>query len=673
MFMLLRSAKNSVSLVAVLVQVVVLSSVCAAGPPSSKSKPSPAASNISSPKLEGIDVELKAAIASAPKASDWPNSNYARLLDLANITVQSDGTVFAKYRLTYKLFNDRDRDRLAEVSIPYNSAYQTIHVISARTVHKDGTIIKVKNDDMRASSPYSEFLMYDDAQAMSFSMPAVEDDCIIDYTWEEVTRPMVMPGQFTQFWSFSGFEPVGISRIVLHIPADKKIKYKVYNDDTLKPVSVTSLDGKSQTYTWERTNIKPVDNEPLMPRSEEVSSWLEISSLSSWQDIAHRFWDLQHPQTKASKEIKATVDQLVAGKSTDAEKAKAIYTWVATRTRYVGLEFGISAYKPHAASEVHNKLYGDCKDKATLLISMLGLAGIKADPVFLHADERREIDAGLPTLNAFNHCIAIAAIDGKDVWLDATAETCPYGDIPMSDRGVRAFVVKDGKGEFKTIPMYAAQDNGTIVSSQVHVQESGSADIDMSITLRGELAQQIRSAIKARTPDQCKEMIQKMAQEFSTGATLQSYSIPEAAQTDFAFVLTLKLAAPNYAKKIGKLLIMPLEVGAGGRRQTNPFVRENRTWPIVEEVPSSNRNETTLFMPAGFSVEAVPEEVKSDSQIQEYSRIIHPNSEGNTVVVISTVIAKAGKVAADQYAKTRSYYDTVIKTSDDLIVIKRGN
>ena len=90
-----------------------------------------------------VDAELKDAIATAPKASDWPNNNYARLLDIANINVQSDGTVTAKYRLTYKLFNDRDRDQLAEVNLPYNSSYESIHVISARTIRRDGTVVNV--------------------------------------------------------------------------------------------------------------------------------------------------------------------------------------------------------------------------------------------------------------------------------------------------------------------------------------------------------------------------------------------------------------------------------------------------------------------------------------------------------------------------------------------------
>ncbi len=623
------------------------------------------------PTKTTLDSELQAAIASAPKASDWPNSNYARLLDIANVTVQADGTVVSRFRLTYKLFNERDRDRLAEVNLPYNSSYQSVRVISARTIRKDGTLVPVKQNDIRVSSPYSEFLMYDDALAISFSMPAVEDECIIDYTWEQTTHPMMKQWQFTQFWGFSGFEPVGVSRIVLHIPADKHIQYRTYNDPDLKPVVAASVDGHLRTYTWERTNIKPVESEPSMPRVDEVTSWLEISSLDSWQDIAKWFWSLQHPQVKSTPAIQATVDELIKGKASDEEKARAIYYWVAQRTRYVGIELGISAYKPHAAADVHSKLYGDCKDKATLLITMLGQAGIKAHPVFLHTDERKVTDAGLPTLNAFDHCIALAEVAGKEVWLDATAETCPYGDIPLADRGVRALVVKDGQGEFKTIPVYRPEENRTTILSRVAISADGSAAIDMSIELNGETGQEIRAAVKARTPDQRKDMVQKMAQEFSTGAALDSFSLSDEKVTEGPYVLRLKLSAPNFAKRVGKLLIMPLEVGSGSRRQTNPFVRDKRVWPIVEEIASLTRSETVFVMPEGFKLEAAPDSVKTSGPIQEYERTLSARPDGKEVTVTSTVTAKPGKAPASDYSVVKGYYQQLLKSSEDLMVLRK--
>jgi hypothetical protein len=241
----------------------------------------------------------------------------------------------------------------------------------------------------------------------------------------------------------------------------------------------------------------------------------------------------------------------------------------------------------------------------------------------------------------------------------------------MGDRGVRALVVKDGHGEFQTIPMYTAEENGTGVVSHVHVNADASATIDMEITMRGEEAQEIRSVVQSRTPEQRKEMIQKMAQDFSTGAVLQSYTLPESLREEGPYVLKLKLTAPYYAKKIGRLLIMPVEVGAGSRRQSNPFVQETRVWPIVEEVPSITRSETIIDLPDGFSVEATPDEVHASGPIQEYSRTLAQAKDGRSVTTVSTLKSVLGSVPADQYAKVRSYYNEVLKTADDWVVLKK--
>jgi transglutaminase-like putative cysteine protease len=617
----------------------------------------------------GIDPELKAAIETAPTPALYPNANYARLLDLGNVTVKSDGTVVARFRMTYKLFNERARD-LAEVNLPYNSSFQELHVVSARTIKKDGTIINVKPSDIRTTAQAGDYLMYDDAQGYGFSMPGIEEGCIIDYTWDEITHPMLMPGQFFTYWGFNGVEPVGVSRYVLHTPADKPLKFKTYNDDSLKPVVTTSLDGKTRTYTWEVKNAKPLELEPSMPNYRDIHTWMEVSSLDSWQDVAKWFWGLQSPQAKPTEAIKKTVSTLIAGKQTDEEKARAIYDWVANRTRYVGLEFGISAFKPHAASEVHDKLYGDCKDKATLLVTMLELAGIKASPVLLHADEHRAIDEGLPTLNAFNHCIALAHVAGKEVWLDATAETCAYGDIPNSDRGSRVLVVNDGKGEFKTIPPYTAADNGMTVHTDITVRPDGSAETKVDFTMRGEAGQGMRYRAKAYTPDQRRQMMNAMAQRLSTGAVMKAFDLPDGSDKNGPYVMKLAASAPSFAKKTSSLLLMPVGLGSGGER-SNPYTQEERFWPIVEESASQTESVTVYHLPDGYTLEDVPADVDLVGPLQEYHRKTVKSADGTTLTVTTTVLERPGKVPPADYKKVKTYYDEMLKTTDDQIVLRK--
>ena len=640
--------------------------------PASASPQLPRPKSAAKPVKAALDSVLQDAIRNAPPATKYPNSSYARLLDLGTVTVKPDGTTVAEYRVTYKLYkNNATTQHLAEVVIPYNSSYQELHVLNAQTVKKDGTVLKVSQADIRDGGIAGEYLMYDDAHGMNFSMPGIEDECVIDYSFQMITHPMFMPGQFTTYWSFSGFEPVGVSRLTLKAPADKPMKFKMYNDK-LEPIVTTSVDGRLKTYVWELKDLAPLEFEPGMPKSDDVKVWMEASSLNGWQDVAGWFWNLQQPQARPTEAIRATVKSLIADKKTDDEKSRAIYDWVANKTRYVGLEFGISAYKPHPASDVHDKQYGDCKDKANLLITMLGLAGIKAHPVLLHAGERRLVGDGLPTLNAFNHCIAVADVSGKEVWLDATAETCAYGDIPDGDRGVQAFVVRDGKGEFKTIPLYNPGENSLNVKTKIQMLADGSAKTQSEATMRGEFGQSIRYSVRQLTPDKRKEVMQGIASKLGLAGSVGKFDLPDGEDKNGPFVMNMALDTAHYGKPTGKtLLILPL-ISSINNVHENPYKADKRVWPILEEDGSSMQSETTLTLPDGFEIEDLPGDVDIVCAIQEYHRKITKSTDGKTLTVTDNFVSKPGKVEAADYAKVKTFYDEIMKASDDQIVLKKS-
>ncbi len=637
-----------------------------------KNKTVQAKSSLQSGKSAALDSVLQDAIKNAPPATQYPNSSYARLLDLGNVTVKPDGTTISEYRVTYKLYkNNAISQRLAEVTLPYNSSYQELRVLSARTIKKDGTVLSVSATDMRDGGIAGDYLMYDDAHGVSFSMPGIEDECVIDYTFQMTTHPLFLPGQFTTYWGFSGFEPVGISRLTLKLPADKPLKFKMYNDK-IEPVITTSADGRSKTYIWEKKNMAPLEYEPGMPKADDVKMWMEASSLSGWQDVATWFWGLQQPQAKPSDTIRATVKSLVTDKMTDEDKTRAIYDWVANKTRYVGLEFGISAYKPHAASEVHDKQYGDCKDKANLLITMLDLAGIKAHPVLLHAGERRMVGDGLPTLNAFNHCIAVADVNHKEVWLDATAETCAYGDIPDGDRGVQAFVVRGGKGQFETIPRYNPDDNSLDLKTKINMLADGSAQTQSQATMRGEYGQSIRYSVRLVTPDKRKDVMQGIANKLGLAGSIKTFALPDGQDKNGPFVMDMSLASAHYGKATGKtLLILPLVSSISSVRE-NPYKSEKRIWPIQEEDSSAVHSETILTLPDGYDIDDLPGNVDLTSPIGEYHRKIVKSADGKTLTITDALTGRPGKVEAVDYAKVRSFYDDIVKAADDQIVLHKS-
>jgi hypothetical protein len=112
---------------------------------------------------------------------------------------------------------------------------------------------------------------------------------------------------------------------------------------------------------------------------------------------------------------------------TEEDKAKAIYTFVSTKIRYIGVAFGVGRYQPHNAAEVLSNGYGDCKDKHTLLAAMLSAVGLHAYPVLIGAGIR--FNDAVPSPAAFNHLITRLPLDGNEILLDSTTEGAPWGAL----------------------------------------------------------------------------------------------------------------------------------------------------------------------------------------------------------------------------------------------------
>ena len=93
------------------------------------------------------------------------------------------------------------------------------------------------------------------------------------------------------------------------------------------------------------------------------------------------------------------------------EKEAVILDYVDRVVRYTGIEFGEAAIVPHNPAETLALKYGDCKDKATLLVAMLRAAGIPSYVALLNAGSRLDVPSDLPGMGLFDH--AIVYVPGK--------------------------------------------------------------------------------------------------------------------------------------------------------------------------------------------------------------------------------------------------------------------
>ncbi len=224
---------------------------------------------------------------------------------------------------------------------------------------------------------------------------------------------------------------------------------------------------------------------PLLPSRQ----WLFINydakgpaALQSWEEAGVSYHTLFDNGEKPETEIASQVETLATGQSDAFSKIEALYTYVSRQIRYVAIEIGVGGYQPHLPADVYKNKYGDCKDKASLLISMLNKIGMRGYPALVGTRGDVEADPKAPTLATFDHMIValpipanlrpavekFPAYDSRNniLWIDPTSETDPLGQLPEMDQGVFALIAYPDRGDLQRIPQAPPEQNGSEYAAQ---------------------------------------------------------------------------------------------------------------------------------------------------------------------------------------------------------------
>src|SRR5208282_1161302 len=206
----------------------------------------------------------------------------------------------------------------------------------------------------------------------------------------------------------------------------------------------------SRVYAWTYSKLQSA-KEPGSDQKKQTESArgllpppdVQISSFQDWEEVGRWYWNLQKDRIEPTSAIRSKAAELTKGMKDDAAKLQALYSFVSTQYRYIGIAFGIGRYQPHAAEDVLTNNYGDCKDKYTLLASLARASGITLYPALINSGWK--LDPEVPSPAQFDHVIGYLP-QGKDaVWLDTTPEVAPFGYLVARLRDKQALVMSGDK------------------------------------------------------------------------------------------------------------------------------------------------------------------------------------------------------------------------------------
>ena len=363
---------------------------------------------------------------------------------------------------------------------------------------------------------------------------------------------------------------------------------------------------------------------------------------------------------------------------------QAIGDYVQHDIRYVAIELGIGGFQPHSAPDVFSHHYGDCKDKATLVRSMLREIGVESFHVVIN-DQRGSVTRDMPAHNGFNHVITAIKVPegltdpslvamtqhpklGRLLFFDPTNDLIPFGQLPGYLQANYGLLVTPEGGELIELPQQASVMNS--------IQRSGKLTLDPAGTLKGEV-KEVRLGERAsserwrlRTVTKDVDRI-KPIEELLSGS-LANFHITRATllnvqQTDQPFGFNYSFESQNYAKNAGDLLLVRPRV-IGNKSLGFLETKEPRNFSIELEEPTRDTDTFEITIPAGYTVDDLPPPVDADYSFASYHSKTVIN--GNVVDYTRTFEVKELSVPVNKAEDLKKFYRIIASDERNTMVLK---
>ncbi|MCK6545950.1 DUF3857 domain-containing protein [Myxococcota bacterium] len=436
---------------------------------------------------------------SAAATSDEPGVTILR--DAGHFVFERDGRLTSTWTQVARIETEAGAESWTSLSVQWAPWYEERPELRARVTTPDGRVLELDPktiDDAPASDGDS---MYQDRRVVRAPIPGVRVGAIVESSFvHREKRPYFEGGAYVGFGLGSDL-PVERAELVVEVPEGIALRWRAHGA-TITPTERRA--GDRVVYTFEGGPYTPFEAlDPSVPSSLATYPHIELSVAPSWAVIGARYAEL------VDEQLRAPLDpELLANLPRGDRRAtiRELRRRVHARVRYTGVELGDAAVVPRAPAETLKRGFGDCKDKATLLVALLRASGVEAHVALLRAGFDLDVSDDVPSLEAMNHAIVFVP-GAEEYWIDATAEYFDVGEVPPSVQGRRVLIASRPGAALRTIPETTSRDDVYHEVREVTLPSFGAARIVERSWGRGTLANENR----ARAAESDKSMREALA------------------------------------------------------------------------------------------------------------------------------------------------------------------
>jgi tetratricopeptide (TPR) repeat protein len=516
------------------------------------------------------------------------------------VRFENDGSERRQQTARVRVESEAGVQRLGQLVFGYSSANEHMEMDYVRVLRPDGTVIAATAADVQdLPSPVTrEAPVYSDFREKHITVPGLQPGQVLEYSITVRTEKPLIPNHFWMDYSFETQAIVLDEQLEVSVPRDREIKLKTVPG--FEPE--VSDQGDRRIYHWSHSNRKRESDDDKRKKSKPpkpVLPDIELSTLRSWDEVGRWYWDLQEDRITPTAAVRAKAAELIRDKKTKLDKIEALYDFVATNFRYISLSFGLGRYQPHPAGEILGNRYGDCKDKHTLLASLLEAVGLHAYPALINSS--REIDPDVPAPSQFDHVITVVRLQGEYVWMDTTTEVAPFRLLAVSLRNKKALVLSGaGTAELVPTPAVPPFPSRQVMDVEGKISELGKLEATVRVTARGDTELVLRAAFRRVSSSQWKDLVQSLSTFYAMPGEVSEVQADDPADTRQPFHFQYRVSQPNYldwsARKTQPALFLPLL----GLPEVDSEVADKQAEPLRLGAPAEAEARLKLELPSRY-------------------------------------------------------------------------
>lgn len=582
------------------------------------------------------------------KQRDTPadGKNRRTLVDLQVTTVFPNGLSSRFHQIVFQPLTDAAAAEGREYGFSFAADTETVQLRGARIYRKGGQIDEaIESGEGSTDDP--AMAMYTSARAFYVHFPRLNPGDVVEllYRVEDIAPRNAFADYFGEVTYMQSTEPVARSEYVLITPKSRQFYFNKPNLAGLK--QTVEEKGNDRIYHYVAENVPAMEAEPNQPPLAESLAHVHVSTYKNWDDMGRWYWGLVKDQFTADDEVRRRVAEITKGLTDDKAKVRAVYDFVVQKTRYVALEFGIHGFKPYRCAQIFARGFGDCKDKATLIVTMLKELGIPATIVVVRTGMRGDFETEPASLAPFDH--AIAYVPSMDLYLDGTAEWTGSNELPSMDRGALAIQINEGKPKLVHLPEPPASESISSKHVDATLLPDGTAQLALKLGATGATASSWRQHYQAKATQ--KQRLQEDLSSELPGIELAQVTTNDLEDIEQKVEVQAKGKAPNFARKDGETWRVPTGSKEYVVSTFAPLSQRRRDIRIF--VQSTRENETVVHLPQGAKVLSAPHPTEGQSPYGTYK--VEVDNTGGSVRVKTTVAITRSRIPAAEYPAFRAF------------------